>query len=78
MFMFSVARRIKGKGKVRVISNGEMLEWTDLKGVIAHRGGNVSRLCGKGIYHRSSAKLLPIISMPCRDWTLKLTADGSF
>ena len=63
---------------MRVISNGEMLEWTDLKGVITHRRGNVSRLCGKGMYHRSSAKLVPTISMPCRDWTLKLTADSSF
>jgi len=78
MFIFSLARRINEKGKVRVISNGEMLEWTDLKGVITHRRGNVSRLCGKGMYHRSSAKLVPTISMPCRDWTLELTADSSF
>ena len=78
MFISSVARRIKEEGKVRVISNGEMLERTDLKGVITHRREHVSRLCGKGMYHRSSAKLVPTISMPCRDWTLKLKVNISF
>lgn len=71
--------RIKEKGKVRVVSKGEMQEWTDLKGAITYSRGDRSMLCGKGMHHAEAA--LPrwsLKSAPCRDWTLKLTANVLF